>query len=197
MLVLPLAGQTGIFDSLFVDTRLTVTGDTVLADDSIQEAEIDIFTAPTDNYIFRWDANEGKPAWEPIGFDTADWSSATTTASNCPITAGGPNSNGPSATVGRFANSVDLRVTSVLVNAAQPYLNYDVTVLATTGNKRVHQFDSDGTHTLLASGSGDGQVRISGQTAVLPSGTVSVQLGTSSSNVFFCPDISSIWVSAV
>ena len=63
LIILPLAAQTGIFDSLFVDTTLTVTGDTVLAADSIQEAEIDIDNAPTDDYFLQWDQTAGKPMW--------------------------------------------------------------------------------------------------------------------------------------
>ena len=62
LLILPLAAQTGIFDSLFVDTTLTVTGDTDLADDSIQEAEIDIDNAPTDDYLLQWDATARQAA---------------------------------------------------------------------------------------------------------------------------------------
>ena len=40
---------------------------TAIADGSITEAKLDIHNAPTDNYVWSWNAAAGKPQWIPQG----------------------------------------------------------------------------------------------------------------------------------
>ena len=51
-----------------VVATLRVTGDAILPANSVQEVEIDIGNAPTDDYFLQWDATAGKPTWQEIGF---------------------------------------------------------------------------------------------------------------------------------
>ena len=127
MLVLPLAAQTGIFDSLFVDTRLTVTGDTVLAADSIQEAEIDIDNAPTDDYFLQWDQASGKPQWAEIGFNRGDWSSRGNASNACPDTPGDTAGSGRAINLTGINDSDWPITTATLLTTAEPVLQYDLT----------------------------------------------------------------------
>ena len=197
LLILPLAAQTGIFDSLFVDATLTVTGDTDLADDSIQEAEIDIDNAPTNLYFLQWDQAAGKPTWAEIGFDTATFSGAPdTSAGTCPTTAGGVDANGPWAALRPNSQAV-----SIFATASKPFLNYDLTLMidqsgSTTSVERLFVMDTDGARQMvgLAAISTVEFNRTTGKTAAYASGPLGFVLQPNRLEYRLCHEISSVWM---
>ena len=196
LLILPLAAQTGIFDTLYVDT------DAILPVNSIQEAEIDIDNAPTagNEFFLRWDTSDGL-VWSKIGFMSADWSDfsgATTTNTNCPATAGGlTDDNGRSAAIAAPSgfNYTNVFTREVAVGEYINRLSYDMTfsVASFTGITVGVQYlpASGGPNVTLASlpaGTYTAGLRVTGISSVLDAGFVNVwpRFGN------FCVDISSI-----
>ena len=199
MLVLPLAAQTGIFDSLFVDTRLTVTGDTVLAADSIQESEIDIDNAPTDDYFLQWDQASGKPQWAEIGFNRGDWSSrGDTFNANCPDTPGDTNAGNGELINFSSSNDPDWPInTATLLTTAEPVLQYDLTFKEIGGfspHVQLRIGSNTGVETLLADVfiANATFIRATGTSSPQAAGPVSAWIARASLPFSLCTEISSV-----
>ena len=216
LLLIPLAAQTGIFDALFVDGTiraedvvvtddvtvtddLTVSGNALLPSNSIQEAEIDIDNAPTDDYFLQWDQTSGKPTWQEIGFDIGDWSNLDSSPSaNCPDSVGSTTAgSGPWGLLNFNADLSIWEMTSVLAVASKPVLTYDITYLGTQAITVLYIQHNGGEKTLLfQSTAASGTFRrVTGISTSLESGPVAVLFGrriTPNVAVYICTAISSV-----
>ena len=191
-----------------VVATLRVTGDAILPANSVQEVEIDIGNAPTDDFFLQWDQTAGKPTWQEIGFGSYDWSGYDRSGSGltgCPSMAGGTDTAGENAErLSQHGLTKHDTVNSLLIVAAQPYLNYDVTLIL--NNSNVINFgivlvETTGVETTLASlstGVIGGRRRITGKTALLSSGPVATILNERSTSGIYgiCRSISRIWRTA-
>ena len=184
--------------------RLSVVVDVRLPANSIQEAEIDIDNAPTDDFVLTWDDQAGKPTWRTIGFDSSDWSGFTFPTTFippvCPTVAGG------SLITDRGYLMSWLRpiLSAILVTDRKSYLNYDYTFyrpgpVANASNYIFIQTSFKGVNTIHAVGQGPGRTttRVTGKTDSLAVGPTAVVMGKEQQqNIYFCPLVSSFWMTA-
>ena len=167
-----------------------------VANDAIGPNEVNASGTPEDGDLLRYDSDTGGFTWQPIGFDTADWSGVAGTTSICPTTAGGAMSNGPEAGIANLISQDSIRLMTVLATTAKPFLNYDVTMRNFPSEAKIYQFDSTGARMLLATVSAENDSRVTGKTASLATGLYSILISVDFSDTTFCPKISSIWTTA-
>ena len=198
--VLSAQGLTPFFEAVTVDQMLTVIGDAVLPDNSIQEPELDIGNAPVDDYYLQWDDALGKPAWREIGFDTADWSGIPGQINGlCPATPGGPIGTGNYKFIGTGL-LISSDSVGVFVTQANPVVNYDISFRGdgVSFSYSIFLNESGGAQTTLSAGvvpanPGGGIIvfhRVTGVSVPLDSGPVTIAPKLVDRR--YCPQISSI-----
>ena len=173
-----------------------------LPDNSVDEADLNIGNAPSDDFLLKWDATAGKLTWGEIGFYSADFREYTEFGSYLTCDAD-PNTSSPAFHVGHTGAIVTVMTSSVrrTINFDFGYFRNPAT--STAAQSRVFLYDSSNRVSVLAAfnASRNTQTRLTGSFLTSTSGPFSFQIvqvggviGTVSTLI--CRDSASVTVTA-
>ena len=215
-----LAGGGGVISALqdvLIGEGLLITGagsDVDLPPASVDEEDLNIGNAPTDDHFLQWDAAGGKPMWQEIGFDSGTYSyfPGFPSGAFCPTVAGGTQrstsrlrwfSSGGTLPSGTL--SISPAISTVMVVQSKPRINFDVTLNSASSTNTIQYVNRDGQRVALSRSPQTSPVlqRLTGRSAALPTGPYAIAVyPTGGSYSAFaagggaiCRSISRVWVS--